>query len=148
MNQFKLGSRSRRALQGVHKDLVGVVEMAIMITEVDFTVYEGLRTIERQKELIKLKKSWTLNSRHLTGHAVDMAPWIDGKIPWEDHAAFEYLAKIMFRAAHLKDTVIEWGGSFGRLGFDEDGEKAWLSRFDGPHFQMPWATHPHMDDAA
>ena len=65
---YRLGVRSKQRLQGLHKDLVAVVERAIQITEVDFTVLEGMRTLDRQKELVARGASTTLNSRHLTGH--------------------------------------------------------------------------------
>ena len=79
---FKLGVRSRERLQGVHPDLVRVVELAIQLTPVDFTVLEGLRTLERQKALVAAGSSKTLNSRHLTGHAVDLGAWVDGRLDW------------------------------------------------------------------
>ena len=63
---YRLGKRSKQRLQGLHKDLVAVVERAIEITEVDFTVLEGMRTLTRQKELVAKGASTTLNSRHLT----------------------------------------------------------------------------------
>ena len=59
---FKLGKRSLSNLEGVHPDLVKVVNRAIELTQVDFTVIEGLRTKERQAQLLKEKKTITLNS--------------------------------------------------------------------------------------
>ena len=79
---FALGNKSRVNLNGVHPDLVRVVELAIKKTPVDFTVTEGLRTIERQKQLVAAGASKTLSSRHITGHAVDLAALIDGKVEW------------------------------------------------------------------
>ena len=72
---YTLGKRSLQNLSGVHPDLVDVVKRAIEITEQDFSVIEGIRNINRQRELVKTGKSTTMNSRHLTGHAVDIAPW-------------------------------------------------------------------------
>ena len=69
---YALGERSRQRLACVHPDLVKVVERAIQITPVDFTVLEGRRTKERQAELLKAGATTTMNSRHLTGHAVDL----------------------------------------------------------------------------
>ena len=71
---FKLGTRSRQNLSGVHPDMVAVVEKALELSEVDFTVIEGVRNIERQSQLLADGKSTTLKSRHLTCHAVDMVP--------------------------------------------------------------------------
>jgi len=77
---YKLGNRSLQNLSGVHPDLIAVVKLAISKSKVDFTVLEGIRNINRQRELVKAGKSTTMNSRHLTGHAVDLAPW---PISWE-----------------------------------------------------------------
>lgn len=79
MSGFSLGARSLLRLQGVHPSLVRVVKRAIRITPVDFTVLEGVRSRERQAELVRIGASKTMNSRHLTGHAVDLAPWVGGK---------------------------------------------------------------------
>jgi peptidoglycan L-alanyl-D-glutamate endopeptidase CwlK len=77
---YTLGNRSLQNLSGVHPDLVAVVKRAVEITEQDFSVIEGIRNINRQRELVKTGKSTTMNSRHLTGHAVDIAPW---PISWD-----------------------------------------------------------------
>jgi hypothetical protein len=74
---YRFSERSLRNLEGVHPDLVRVMHRAIAITEVDFTVIEGLRTRERQKKLVEKGASTTMNSRHLTGHAVDIVPFVD-----------------------------------------------------------------------
>ena len=71
---YKLSQRSLQNLSGVHPDLVAVVKRAIEITEQDFSVIEGIRSIDRQRELVKSGASQPMNSRHLTGHAVDIAP--------------------------------------------------------------------------
>jgi len=122
---YQLGSKSRSKLQGVHPHLVMVVERAIEISEQDFTVLEGLRSKERQQELYNTGKSKTLNSRHLTGHAVDVAPW---PISW-DWDKFYPIADAMKTAAKELDVNIEWGGD-------------WKSFPDGPHFQLPWKEYP------
>ena len=80
--QYSLGERSRQRLEGVHHDLVRVVERAIQITPVDFTVLEGLRTIQRQQQLLAAGATTTLKSRHLTGHAVDLGAFVGGEVRW------------------------------------------------------------------
>lgn len=80
---YSLGERSRQRLQGVHPDLVKVVERAIQITPVDFTVLEGLRTIQRQQELLASGATTTLKSRHLTGHAIDLGAFVGGEVRWD-----------------------------------------------------------------
>jgi hypothetical protein len=74
---FRLSKLSRDRLQGVHPDPVRVAERAIQITTQVFRVQEGLRTRERQAELVAGGASRTMNSRHLTGHAVDLVA-LDG----------------------------------------------------------------------
>ena len=124
-NLYRLGNRSLENLEGVHPDLVAVVERAISLTPQDFTVLEGLRTLDRQKELVADGKSTTLNSRHLTGHAVDIAPW---PISW-DWDKFYPIADAMKEAAQELDVDIEWGGD-------------WRNFPDGPHWQLSWRTYP------
>lgn len=125
---FRLGPRSKMRLNGVHEDLVKVVEYAIEITTVDFTVVEGLRSPERQKVLVEAGASKTLNSRHITGHAVDLAPWVDDEVRW-DWPLFGPIAAAMKTAARELEIPIEWGGD-------------WKTFRDGPHFQLPWKDYP------
>lgn len=122
---YSLGSKSRQKLQGVHPDLVAVVERAIEISEQDFSVGEGLRSIDRQHELYNTGRSKTLNSRHLTGHAVDLFPY---PISW-DWEYFYPIAEAMKTAAEELDIPLEWGGD-------------WKGFPDGPHFQLPWKDYP------
>lgn len=125
---FKLGKRSQERLVGVHPDLVRVVEHAITRTEVDFVVLEGLRTPERQKALLAAGASMTMNSRHITGHAVDLAALIDGEVRW-DWPLYPRLAIAMKAAAKALNVPIGWGGDWRRLR-------------DGPHFELPRKEYP------
>ena len=100
---YKLGTRSLQNLSGVNPDMVAVVTKAIEITEADFTVIEGIRNIDRQRQLLKEGKSTTLNSRHITGHAVDMVPW---PVDWEDLDRFETMAEAMKDAAEELEIPI------------------------------------------
>lgn len=122
---YKLSQRSIERLKGVHPDLVSVVKLAIERTDVDFLVTEGLRTKERQRELVAAGASKTMNSRHITGHAVDLAAYVNG-IRW-DWPLYEKIAKAMKQAAYELNIKIEWGGD-------------WKSFKDGPHFQIPWGN--------
>ena len=119
---FKLSDKSLRRLDGVKPELVNVVKRAIEITPIDFLVVEGLRTKERQAYLLDAGKSRTLNSYHLTGHAVDIAPIVDGKVSW-DWKFFHPMAAAMQKAADELDVKLTWGGS-------------WKTFPDGPHFQI------------
>lgn len=125
---FTLGHRSKQRLKKVHPDLVKVVERAIQLTTVDFAVLEGLRTPERQKALVEAGASQTLNSRHLTGHAVDLGAWVGDEVRW-DWPLYHKIAAAMKDAAKQVDVPIEWGGE-------------WRNFKDGPHFQLPRKTHP------
>ena len=125
---FKLGTKSLSTLKGVHPDLVKVVKRAIELTECDFTITEGLRTKERQAQLLKEKKTTTSNSRHLTGHAVDLAAWVDGTVSWNwDH--YYKIAEAVKQAAKELNISIEFGGE-------------WKSFPDAPHWQSPWSKYP------
>jgi peptidoglycan L-alanyl-D-glutamate endopeptidase CwlK len=125
---FVLGQRSKLRLKGVHPDLVKVVERAIEISTVDFTVLEGLRTPERQKALVEAGASQTLNSRHITGHAVDLGAWVGDEVRW-DWPLYHKIAAAMKEAAKQVGVPIEWGGD-------------WRNFKDGPHFQLPRKTYP------
>lgn len=125
---YELSARSESRLSGVHPDLVRVVRRALNLSEVDFAVVEGLRTSERQAELLKAGASTTLNSRHITGHAVDLAPVIGGEVRW-DWPPFYKIAAAMKAAAAQEKVAIEWGGD-------------WTKFKDGPHFQLPRKAYP------
>jgi peptidoglycan L-alanyl-D-glutamate endopeptidase CwlK len=125
---YHLGERSRRNLRDVNPDLVAVVEMAIRISTVDFTVIEGRRTLARQKQLLRSGATRTLRSRHLTGHAVDLAPWVGGTIRW-DWPLFPPIARAMIQAAKDQNIALRWGGDWKRFR-------------DGPHFQLKWKYYP------
>lgn len=119
----KFDARSLRNLHGVHEDLVRVVEVAADLGPVKFCVIEGLRTPQRQAELVKAGASMTLQSRHLHGFAVDLAVVVGDQIRW-DWPLYAALAEQMQRAADACGKQIIWGGS-------------WRKLKDGPHFELP-----------
>lgn len=125
---FKLSDRSLGRLKGVHPDLVRVVQHAIEISKIDFTVLEGVRTLATQRKYFSAGKTRTMNSRHLTGHAVDLAPVVNGEISW-DWKHFKPLADAMKAAALAQGVRITWGGD-------------WVTFKDGPHWELPWAEYP------
>lgn len=124
---YKLGSRSLSRLVGVHPDLIKVVEHAITISEIDFVVLEGMRTPERQKTLVESGASWTMNSRHITGHAVDLGAWVDDRVDWS-WPLYAKIAAAMKNAAKDLDIPIVWGGD-------------WKKK-DGPHFELDRKVYP------
>lgn len=125
---YKLGAKSRRRLKGVHPDLVKVVERAIEVTTVDFTVLEGLRDPARQKTLMESGASQTLNSRHITGHAVDLGAWVDNRVDWS-WPLYHKIAAAMKEAAKELNVTIVWGGD-------------WRTFKDGPHFELDRRKYP------
>lgn len=133
---FKLSQRSLSRLDLVHHDLVAVVQKAIGISEVDFAVLEGRRTLERQKELFAQGLSKTMNSRHLTGHAVDLGAWVNGTISW-DKKYYAMINEAMQEAAGKLDIPIRWGGDW-----DMDGDSKDEKFYDGPHFELQRKFYP------
>jgi peptidoglycan L-alanyl-D-glutamate endopeptidase CwlK len=123
-----LGQRSLSRLEGVHPDLVRVVKKAAAMSPLDFTVLEGLRTLDRQKQLMAAGATKTMNSRHLTGHAVDLAPMIGGTVRW-DWPLYHQLAAVVKDAAKAENVPLQWGGD-------------WRTFKDGPHWELPWKSYP------
>jgi len=122
---FILSRKSLSKLDGVHPDLVSVVKRAIQVTKQDFMVIEGLRTLERQEQLVASGASRTMNSRHLTGHAVDVVPY---PLSW-DWPLYYPIVDAMKQAANELNIDLEWGGD-------------WRSFKDGPHWQLSWKSYP------
>jgi peptidoglycan L-alanyl-D-glutamate endopeptidase CwlK len=108
---FKLSGRSISKLEGVKPELVEVVEKAITLTKVDFGVIEGLRTEEKQKELVAAGASQTMKSKHLTGDAVDLMAYVNGRGCWELNV-YDEIADAMKEAAYELDVMIRWGAAW------------------------------------
>ena len=126
-----MDSRSERNLNGVHPDLVKVVRATVEDWTRDglgLIVTEGVRTLERQAELYKVAATRTMNSRHLTGHAVDLAVTVNGDVRW-DWPLYYRLAALMKSNALRLGIKIVWGGD-------------WPTFKDGPHYELDWNTYP------
>ena len=108
---FKLSTRSRKNLIGVKPQLVAVVERAIQLTKIDFAVTEGVRTQARQKELVAKGASQTMNSRHLTGDAVDLVAFLGSRISWELNL-YDDIADAMRLAAIEVNVGLRWGAAW------------------------------------
>lgn len=148
MSNFTFSTRSENNLKGVNADLVKVVRRALELTTQDFVVVEGLRTKERQAELVKSGASKTSNSKHLIGHAVDLAPFVEGKISW-DWTYFYAIAEAMREAAKELDIKIRWGGTWSVLNDTTEPADVLVSNYtkerkrlkksaftDGPHYEL------------
>lgn len=141
-----LPASALKKLHGVHPALLGVIMVAAERSDIPFTVIEGLRSAARQAELVKKGASKTNNSRHLTGHAVDLWPLdhetdlaipSDAAFPKGSDAAKAASARLWADLRKLSATVkavakergvqVEWGGDWG---------------WDAPHFQLNRAAYP------
>lgn len=140
MSNFRFGSRSEDNLRGVHSELVNVVRLALLISNTDFAVIEGLRTERRQHDLYAQGRSkpgpivtWTLASKHITGDAVDLLPINPetAKPDWNYKAGFQEVHDAMFAAADRLDVKIRWGADWNMNG--KAGEKG---ETDTPHFEL------------
>lgn len=144
---FKLSQKSLSKLEGVDPRLVKVIKRAIEVTEVDFTITEGLRTKATQALYVKQGKSQTMNSKHLEGLAVDLAAWVNGTINWN----FDYYFKIAdaVRKASIELGIqVKWGGAWRYLNDYDSSRKAYDAYIaerkklgkkpflDGVHFEI------------
>ena len=109
---YRFGKRSKARLKGVKPELVNVLNELVKI--MDVTIIEGLRTEERQKQLVASGASKTKFSKHLEGKAVDLAPY---PIDWEDRDRFHYMGGMIRGIAKQLGYYVRWGGDW-----DSDGE--------------------------
>ena len=147
---FKLSNASLKKLEGVDERLVNVVKRAIEITDVDFSVTEGLRSVERQKQLVAKGASQTMKSKHIEGKAVDLAAFVGDRLSWEMNlydniaeavrmAAIEEGVSIRWGAAWQIDDITQWDGTM-QDATDEyvavrrsQGKRPFI---DAPHFEL------------
>lgn len=129
-------NRSLTNMRGIHPDLRCVLDRALHDSPVDFVITEGLRTLARQRELLRIGASTTMNSRHLTGHAVDLYAWVDldldGKVEFVEMSSprlMKQIADAIKAAALAEDVPIVWGGD-------------WRTFKDMPHFELDRRTYP------
>ena len=125
---FFFGPKRKERLNGVHPDLVRVIEEAIKGSPYDFSITQGLRTLEQQQALFNAGKSQTMRSRHLSGHAVDIAVIDNGTVTW-DFDKYKVVADHIKDVAKLNDVPINWGGD-------------WVTFKDGPHFELNKNVYP------
>jgi peptidoglycan LD-endopeptidase CwlK len=142
MTQRQWDDTSKARLQGVHPDLIKVMTAALQVAPFPFRVIDGLRTLARQKELVRIGASKTMRSRHLPhvtdglSRAVDIVPLVDidrdGRIETEElfnWPLIRQLAPVVKAEAARLGVPIEWGGD-------------WKSFPDGPHWQLTWKAYP------
>lgn len=131
---YRFSKRSERNLEGVHPDLVRLAREVLAVSPLDFGITEGLRTPERQKELIAQRKSQTVNSRHLTGHAIDFVVYVHGKVTW-DFLYYRQVADVFKATAKKLGIAIVWGGD-------------WKTLKDGPHIELDRRVYPAENTSA
>lgn len=127
---FTIQGKSLERLNAVHPDLRKIAKRAAQLLDdsLEFIVTEGLRSTMRQAELVQAGASRTMKSRHLTGHAIDLAAVVGGEPRW-DWPLYTRLASAMKDAARDVTVPITWGGD-------------WVHFRDGPHFELPWSAYP------
>lgn len=147
---YKLGKRSLKNLEGVTPLLVDTVKIAITLSKVDFVVIEGLRTIERQRELVARGASQTLKSKHIEGKAVDLMAYIKDRGSWELNlyddiadamkaAAKQTGAKMRWGAAWTINDITQWNGTMEQAMnayIDQRRSEGKRPFIDAPHFEI------------
>jgi len=134
-----LNERSKKNLQGVHPDLVRLIEESATDTPVNFTVTEGVRTVERQQQLyaqgrtvkgliVTTKDGVTKKSNHQPkadgfGYAVDLYASPAGVVKVNDAKSLAVIASHIKKTAQRLGVKIVWGGD-------------WTSPHDPPHFEL------------
>ena len=152
---FKLSTRSKNKLKGVHPDMVAVVERAIELTDVDFGVTYGVRSLAEQEKLVASGRSQTMKSKHLKqddgySHAVDVVAYDGSDVVWEINV-YDNICDAFKKAAIEKGVAIKWGAAWSEgdirsyEGTAEDAMNAYIDLrrsqgrrpfIDGPHFEL------------
>ena len=152
---FSLSNRSRKKLEGVHPNMVAVVERAIELTKVDFGVTYGVRSVQEQEKLVASGRSQTMKSKHLiqdTGfsHAVDVVAYDGSNVVWELNV-YDDICDAFKKAAEEKQVAVKWGAAWSEgdirsySGTAEDAMNAYIDLrrgqgrrpfIDGPHFEL------------
>ena len=152
---FKLSNRSKKKLEGVHPDMVAVVERAIELTKVDFGVTYGVRTVEEQEKLVASGRSQTMKSKHLIqdsgySHAVDVVAYDGSNVIWELNV-YDDICDAFKKAALDLGVAVKWGAAWSEgdirsyKGTAEDAMNAYVDLrssqgrrpfIDGPHFEL------------
>ena len=152
---FKLSNRSKKKLEGVHPDMVAVVERAIELTKVDFGVTYGVRTVEEQEKLVASGRSQTMTSKHLIqdsgySHAVDVVAYDGSNVKWELNV-YDDICDAFKKAALDLGVAVKWGAAWSEgdirsyKGTAEDAMNAYVDLrrsqgrrpfIDGPHFEL------------
>jgi peptidoglycan L-alanyl-D-glutamate endopeptidase CwlK len=151
---YQFSKRSLRNLQGIKPPLVDVAHQALGLSPVDFGIISGVRTREQQARLVKAGASETMDSRHLTGHAVDLAAYIGRSLRW-DFALYVQIAEAWRSASLALGIPISWGAAWRRELGDWPSAEAAMNDYirerrrkklkvflDAGHFELPRSRYP------
>ena len=152
MSSWVLGAKSLEELELVDPQLVVIVVRALELSVVDFSVADGARVLSEQRELVGAGVSQTLESWHLVqedgfAKAVDLVPYIAGRLRWEWEPIYA-VCRAMKQAAAETRTRVRWGGAWqelARIDKPQHAHAAYLGRrqtmgraafADGPHYEL------------
>lgn len=127
-NNFRFSQRSEKNLEGVNSDLVKVVRQALALSSVDFGITEGLRTQERQKQLVAEGKSQTMKSRHITGHAIDVFPT---GADWNNYKCWLPVLDAFYKAGNELGIELRFGITWTNNPHDKPAKF-----LDAPHIEL------------
>ena len=125
---------------GVDQRLVDIAQEACQVLPFDVIVVEGVRTIQRQRDLYAQGRTkpgkvvtWTMNSKHIDGLAVDLAPYDHEtkQILWGDVLKFNDLIRSMLRIAAAHKVKIRSGADWNQNGVLRENRET-----DSPHFEL------------
>ena len=151
---FRLSQRSIDRLEGVHPDMTAVVERAIQLTEVDFGVIQGVRTLEEQKANVAAGRSQTMASKHLLqddgfSHAVDVVAYVGSDVSWELNL-YDDICDAFKQAAEEVGCAIKWGAAWSEgdiRSYPSSSEDAMMAYVDLRRSQgrRPFIDAPHFE---
>lgn len=150
---YHFGMKSAFELRGVHPDLTRVARRALELTEQDFSVHDGRRTVAEQAAYVEAGVSWTMDSCHLPqedgySHAMDLVPYVNRRLRWEWLPIYRVFEAVR-RAATEQDVGLKWGGCWSNVTGTTDDPERLVERYidlrrrqgrraspDGPHFEL------------
>ena len=151
---FRLSQRSMDRLEGVHPAMTAVVERAIQLTDVDFGVTQGVRTLDEQKANVAAGRSQTMASKHLLqddgfSHAVDVVAYVGSDVSWELNM-YDNICDAFKTAAEEVGCSIKWGAAWAEVDirtYSSSAEDAMMAYVDLRRSQgrRPFIDAPHFE---
>jgi len=151
---FRLSQRSMDKLEGVHPAMTGVVERAIQLTDIDFGVTQGVRTLDEQKANVAAGRSQTMASKHLLqddgfSHAVDVVAYVGSDVSWELNM-YDNICDAFKTAAEEVGCSVKWGAAWSEgdiRTYPSSAEDAMMAYVDLRRSQgrRPFIDAPHFE---